>query len=699
MLRTLLQDITALKGVGTKRRLFYAKLMGAQVVDALWHLPTQIEKRQAITSMNEAKPGQLATIVVEIISHHPSERSRRPYRIVCTDGQNMIHLVFFNPYVPFLKRIAIIGAQRTISGKVDRTKSHGHEIWEMVHPHHIGMPEDYNKWVGIEPIYGLTAGVTQKMVQEVIQDALSYVPDLPEWLDEKMVSERAWPSFNEALKQVHSPQSLTNLHPTSPPKLRLSYDEMLAHQLSLRLSRIAQRKQPGQSLKGTGELRNKILEALPFSLTSCQQKALADIAADMEQPHQMLRLLQGDVGSGKTLVALLSMVQAIESGYQTALLAPTEILARQHLKSISAQTEIAGITCAILTGREQGKTRKKILEDLAAGEIQILIGTHAIFQDPVIFHRLGLVVIDEQHRFGVEQRLALSQKGDSPDILSMTATPIPRTLMLANYGEMDSSILREKPPGRQPIVTKVLSLTRLPEVVSGLARALETKNRIYWVCPLVEESEASDLAAATERFEYLSKIFPDRVALIHGKMKGTEKDSAMAQFSEGSVDILVATTVIEVGVDVPEATIMVIEHAERFGLSQLHQLRGRIGRGNKDSTCLLMYGQDLSATSRKRLEIMRQSEDGFFIAEEDLKLRGGGEVLGIHQSGLPRFHLSDLAESDFTDLYGSLLSMANKEAKAICKEDPNLLSERGLKLKILLELFGQKRNAEYKRSG
>jgi ATP-dependent DNA helicase RecG len=473
----------------------------------------------------------------------------------------------------------------------------------------------------------------------------------------------------------------------------LAYDELLANQLALALVRAHMKKQPGRPIEGTGELKQRVSRALPFELTNSQQEAVSEIAEDMSSASRMHRLLQGDVGSGKTVVALLSMLQAVESGAQAALLAPTEILARQHLATIEPLTEAAGVKVAILTGREKGKSREPILEGFASGDIGLAVGTHALFQEGVEFNDLALAVIDEQHRFGVHQRLALTSKGKAVDVLVMTATPIPRTLTLTAYGDMEVSRLIEKPAGRLPIDTRTVAIDRIDEVVLGVSRALNEGTKIYWVCPLVEESEKIDLAAAEDRFAHLRAVFGERVGLVHGKMKGREKDAVMAAFADGSVDILVATTVIEVGVDVPDATIMIIEHAERFGLAQLHQLRGRIGRGSGKSTCILMFVENLTQTARKRLEILRETEDGFVIAEEDLRLRGAGELLGTRQSGLPEFRLADLA------MHADLIATARDEAKLVLEMDPELESERGQQLRVLLYLFERDAAVQFLRSG
>ncbi|MGE3626599.1 MAG: ATP-dependent DNA helicase RecG, partial [Hyphomicrobiales bacterium] len=556
---------------------------------------------------------------------------------------------------------------------------------QMAHPDHVVAPAELASLPLIEPVYPLTAGLSGKVLLKATAQALERVPALPEWQDPAWLARRKWPDFATALRAVHRPASTANLDAGDPARQRLAFDELLANQLALALVRRRMKKAAGRSLRGDGRYREAISAALPYTLTNAQQQALEEIEADMAAPERMLRLLQGDVGSGKTAVALNAMAIAVEAGTQAAMMAPTEVLARQHHATIAPLAERAGLACVLLTGREKGRTREKLLAGLASGETHIAIGTHALFQDDVAFQDLGLAVVDEQHRFGVHQRLALQAKGAAmaADMLVMTATPIPRTLQMTHYGDMDVSRLREKPPGRQPIATRALPLERIGEVTDRLAAAIRDGAQAYWVCPLVEESENLDVAAAEQRHEALRKLFGDRAALIHGRMPAAAKDEIMAGFADGKVAILVATTVIEVGVDVPNATIMVIEHAERFGLSQLHQLRGRVGRGTGKSACMLLYQQPLGETATARLTVMRETEDGFVIAEEDLRLRGGGELLGTRQSGMPAFRLAELPRD------GDLLAAARDDARLILGRDPTLTTPRGEALRTLLYLFGR----------
>ncbi len=681
--------VTSLKGVGPRIAKLIEGIAGPHIADLFWHLPSGLIDRRFAPRIADAPSGVIATITVDVVSHHPPPNRRLPYKITCEDETGRMSLVFFHARADYLNNILPEGETRVVSGKVERFND---EI-QMAHPDHVGTPAERDKLQAVEPVYPLTQGLSLKVLSKAIGAALPLAPDLSEWLDPAFKKKHSWPAWRESLEILHSPETEDDLSPETPARCRLAYDELLANQLALALVRTHMRRQRGRSTTGTGVLRNKVLAALPWRLTDSQSRALDEITADMASDARMHRLLQGDVGSGKTVVALLSMLAAVEDGGQAVILAPTEILARQHLATIAPLAEAAGIRAEILTGREKGRNRDGILARLADGTTSIAVGTHALIQTGVEFDKLTMAVIDEQHRFGVHQRLLLAEKGAAVDILVMTATPIPRTLMLTAYGDMEVSKLSEKPAGRQPIDTRTIPLSRLSEVTAAVRRALETDARIYWVCPLVEESEKIDLSAAEDRAEQLRRQFGDRVMLVHGRMKGADKDKVMAAFAEGSARILVATTVIEVGVDVPEATIMVVEHAERFGLAQLHQLRGRIGRGDKPSTCLLLYGGGMTETARSRLKILRDSEDGFRIAEEDLRLRGAGELLGTRQSGLPEFRIADLTVHD------GLLAAARDDAQLILNRNPGLRDERGEALRMLLYLFERDAAVRFIRSG
>ncbi|HSD91568.1 MAG TPA: ATP-dependent DNA helicase RecG [Methyloceanibacter sp.] len=705
-LNPLFATVRSLKGVGPKVEGLLNKLVAprhegahARVIDLLWHLPVSVIDRPITPRIAEARVGEIATLEVTVTEHRPGGGRRHPgprapYRVLVEDEAGAaLELVYFNADPTYLKRLLPAGSKRLVSGKLE-----SYDGWlQMPHPDHVAAieAEGASALPLHEPVYPLTAGLTNNVLRKAIGDALHQLPALPEWIDAGLLAQTTFPAFADAIAKLHAPENEVDLLPAAPARARLAYDELLANQLALAVIRARLKRRAGRRLTGTGKIRKAILAALPFALTGAQQRALTEIDADLGSEHRMLRLLQGDVGSGKTVVALLAMARAVEAGAQAALMAPTELLARQHFATISGFAARAGLRVALLTGRERGRERDGIVEALKDGRIDILVGTHALFQEHIVFKGLGLVVIDEQHRFGVHQRLALQAKGSGSgaELLVMTATPIPRTLLLTSYGDMDVSRLDEKPPGRKPVTTRTVPLERLDEVVEGIARAVKTGAQAYWVCPLVAESEVLDIAAAEERHAALQKRFGDKVGLVHGKMAGKDKDRVMQAFASGQLAILVSTTVIEVGVDVPNASIMIVEHAERFGLAQLHQLRGRVGRGAKESSCVLLYRQPVSETARERLNVMRRTEDGFVIAEEDLRLRGGGEMLGTRQSGLPGFRIASLPE------HQDLLEAARDQARLILSRDPELQGPDAAKLKLLLYLFERDDAVKLMRAG
>ena len=690
----LFAPVTALKGVGSRIGANLERLAGPQIVDLLWHLPSGVVDRRYSPNLVDLEAGRVATLELTVVKHHPPPvRNRRiPYRIDCRDDTGEITLVYFHGRPDYLGNALPEGGVRLVSGTAELYDGK----LQMTHPDIVAKPDERDAVMRVQPVYPLTEGISQNVVGKAVGGAIARAPDLPEWLDSALAAQRAWPGWQAALNATHAPTELRDIAPDAPGRMRLAYDELLASQLAIMLVRSHVRRQAGRPIVGNGSLRSRVLGALPFALTESQKTAIDEIGEDMGAEHRMLRLLQGDVGSGKTIVALMAMLTAVEAGRQAALMAPTEILAQQHHATIAPLAEAAGVPCVLLTGRDKGKARAALLKGLADGSTPLAVGTHALFQGDIAFRDLALAVVDEQHRFGVHQRLLLAEKGSAVDVLLMTATPIPRTLMLAAYGDLDESQLREKPAGRKPVKTTTASIERLNDAVAGVRRQLEAGGKVFWVCPLVEESETVDVAAATARHAALREHFGDRVGLVHGKMPGREKDAVMARFAghDGPpIDVLVATTVIEVGVDVPDATVMVIEHAERFGLAQLHQLRGRIGRGERDATCLLLYGREIGATGRERLRVLRETDDGFEIAEQDLRLRGAGDVLGTRQSGLPEFRLVDL------EAHGELLAVARDDARLIMERDPGLETARGDALRTLLYLFERDAAVRYARAG
>ncbi len=686
LLNPLFAPVTSLAGVGPKQDKLLRYLLGRdetpRLLDLLLHLPSTVIDRRARPRIRDAVPGTMVTLEVTVDRHRPAPggRSRAPYLVYASDDSGDVVLTYFRALPGYVEKLLPVGSKRYVSGTLQMFDG----VPQIVHPDRVVDETNFLKLSGIDPIYPLTEGLALGSLRRAVAQALQKLPDLPEWLSPPILRRGGFPPIGQALNRLHAPLELTDILPDGPYWSRLALDELLAGQLALALVRARLRRPAGDRHAGDGHLRNRIIDALPYALTSSQRQASAAITEDLRQPVRMLRLLQGDVGSGKTVVALLAAAAVAEVGRQAALMAPTEILARQHIKTIAPLAERAGLRVAILTGREKGRERRDLLVQLAAGEIDLLVGTHALIQDDVEFPALALAIVDEQHRFGVRERLALTAKGEAVDVLVLSATPIPRTLVLTYFGDMDVSELREKPAGRQPIDTRAVPASRLNEVLDAVGRVLAAGRLVYWICPLVEESDAEGtghLTNATERFEGLQQRFGARVGLVHGQMKGSEKDRMMAQFAAQEIGLLVATTVIEVGVDVPAATIMVIENAERFGLAQLHQLRGRIGRGAEASTCLLLYHEPLNEMSTARLKVIRETTDGFRIAEEDLRLRGEGDVLGIRQSGLPGYRIAR------PEIHGQLVSQARDEALRIMKENPRLEGVHGEALRCLLYLF------------
>jgi ATP-dependent DNA helicase RecG len=711
----LFSPITRIKGVGGATAKALTRLLPAATAlsgagvpiirDLLFHLPVGIVDRRATYPLTGAPEGVIATFVVKVEEHLPpagnKRFSKKPHKVLCSNDTGDITLVFFHARDDYLKGALPVGSTRVISG---RTEFFEYRL-QMTHPDIIAPVEQLAEVQKPEPVYPLTIGLTSRRIGKMVSDAIAKLPELPEWIPAPVSKAQGWPSWKAALQSAHHPQSEEDLSPTSPARLRLAYDEMLANQLHLALLRRNMQSQAGEIIKGTGKLTDALIKSLPFQLTDGQKKALAEIESDMASGRRMGRLLQGDVGSGKTIVALIVMLRAVEQGLQVAFMVPTEIIAAQHFETLTRLLSPLNIQPGLLTGSIKGKARAELLENIASGTTKIVIGTHALFQEKVVFKNLALTVIDEQHRFGVSQRMALTGKGEQPHVLHMSATPIPRSLTMTLYGDMDCSLLKEKPAGRQPIATRTIPLSRYGEMMERLQAALSRGEKAYWICPLIEEkitegefelTPEKDIAAAQTRYSEFKARFGDVVGLVHGRMKASERDAEMQKFAGGKTRLLVATTVVEVGVDIADATIMVIEKAERFGLSQLHQLRGRVGRGDKPSACVLLYSDRIQEKNIfaspdepqipnpavARLSILRDTEDGFTIAEADLAQRGGGDLLGTRQSGLPRFIFTDLFQ------HQQLLQKARDDIGQLLMEDPALESARGRALRLLLELFG-----------
>ncbi len=684
-LQPLFRSLHTIKGVGDKLAALLTRFFGAPegqeaiVLDILMHMPSGVVDRRRQVGIAEAYLNQTVTLKLHIDRHQPPPRGKPhvPHRVFAHDETGDISLVYFRAQGGWVEKALPVGEERYVSGKIDFFNGEK----QITHPDYVVEPDKFGSLPLVEPVYPLTNGLSSRALGKLVRQAVETIPDLPEWIDADTLRQRQWPAFADAMRSVHLPEDPGQAELWAPARQRLAYDEYLAGQITLQLVRSSMVSERGIARRFTGNATVRVNSLLPFSLTEGQKSALQDILSDLASSERMSRLLQGDVGSGKTVVALMAMVAMTESGAQSALMAPTELLASQHFRTIQPICEAAGIGVALLTGKMGAAERRTIRAGLADGSISIAVGTHALFQSDIEFKDLGLTVVDEQHRFGVHQRLALSEKGQHTDLLVMTATPIPRTLVLTHFGDMAVSVLREKPKGRQPIDTAVLSIGDYARVVARLQARLAEGAQAYWVCPLVEESETLEVMSAEDRFAELSKVFGNEVALVHGRMSAAAKQDVMNRFKANEIKLLVATTVIEVGVDVPNATIMIIEHAERFGLAQLHQLRGRVGRGSQRSACLLLYKDPLSETAKARLETIKSTEDGFVIAERDLELRGQGDLLGTRQSGMPGYRIA------VPDVHRHLLEFAHDDAKALLARNPGLSGPEGDAARTLLYLF------------
>ena len=687
----LFRGVETLKGIGPRLSGIISKRIGPYAIDVLRHVPVGLIHRHERQHLSQVADGEVVTLLLTPTHHDkPPPRSRRPYRILCDHATGQVELIFFHIKGDYLSRQLPVGKARLVSGRAEWYK----QQLQMAHPDHIVSPDQIDAIPKHEPVYPLTAGLTAKPLRGALSEALKHLPSLPEWIDDSIKTRFGWPDWHTAMTKLHSPMSDQDLMPGSPVRMRLAYDELLANQLALALVRQHSMAGQGRVFHSSGELREKLLTSLPFALTAAQKRVIHDITADQQAETRMLRLLQGDVGSGKTMVAIMALLNVVEAGTQGCIIAPTEVLARQHYETITKILAPLNITPCLLVGKMKAQDKRGALEAIRNGEAKVIIGTHALISEQTVFDDLGLVVIDEQHRFGVRQRLILGQKGDAVDVLLMTATPIPHTLAMTSYGDLNTSILDEKPANRQPITTTAMPMERIDDIVQRLRQTVSANQRAYWICPLIEESDVLDVAAAEQRFTELSASLSElNPVLVHGRMKTDEREQAMEQFRQGESCLLIATTVIEVGVDIPEATIMIIESAERFGLAQLHQLRGRVGRGADKSSCVLLYHAPLGEIARSRLSIMRETDDGFRIAAEDLRLRGPGEVLGKRQSGDPEFLLADLAYHE------DLLTLAHDEAQNIISNDDTLSNDQHEAHRILMALFERDRAVSYLAGG
>jgi ATP-dependent DNA helicase RecG len=673
----LFATISSLSGVGPKIEKLFNKIVGNRLVNLLWHLPYNVIKRKKHKNIRNAEINSLVIFKIKIIEHRPSRFKKQPYKVNCLCGEEPIDIVFFFAKHPYIKSILPIGEERLISGKLEYFRNK----YQCTHPSHIIKIDSINEIKEIEPIYGLTAGLTQKIYLKTFNNVIKKLPDLEEWIDSDIINKFSFEEWKRSLINIHNPKSNEDILPNNVFRRRLAYDELLAHQLAISIVRNYNKKQKGIKFIDNSELVNKCIKKLPFTLTNSQKNAWKQISDDLKSENQMVRLLQGDVGAGKTIVALLAMLQAIDSGYQASLMVPTAILAYQHYDTLNNLLSNMKIKIILLTSKDIGKSRLEKIELIKNGEAKLIIGTTSLIQEDVKYNSIGIVVIDEQHKFGVFQKLAFSNKGTKPSLLVMSATPIPRTLSLAAYGDMDETKLIDKPTGRLPIITKSVPIAKVNSLIDRLVNIFNRQEKIFWVCPLIEESEELDIQAATERYKILENKFKGKVLLLHGQLKETEKENIMKKFKEEDYRIMVSTTVLEVGIDIKEATTLIIEHAERYGLATLHQIRGRIGRGNIQSTCILLYKENMGENAKKRIKKMKETNNGFEIAEKDLQIRGPGEVLGKKQSGLPSFLIADLYfDSD-------LLEIARKKVDLIALTDPNLKSKKGLNLRNLLYLF------------
>ena len=676
-IKSIYSSISELPGVGPKIENLFNRMGIFRNLHFLWHIPYNVIKRQKHLNIHEAEINSLVTLKIKVLRHKPSRFKRQPYKINCICGETPIDIVYFYARHPVMRATLPVGKEKYVSGKLEYFRNN----FQITHPSHIIDAEQIKSLKDIEPVYSLTSGLSQRIVLKYLDKILNSLPKFDEWIEKKILKKYSFENWNKSINSIHNPKNSEDLINNNIFRRRLAYDELLAHQLAISIIRNSNQKKLGIFFNKKSNLTENFIKKLPFELTKSQNKAWDEIKEDLMSRDQMVRLLQGDVGSGKTIIALLSMLLAVESGYQASIMVPTSILANQHFQNISELLKHSSIKIILLTGKDKGKNRLEKIKIIENGEANIIIGTHALIQDDINFKSIGIVVVDEQHRFGVFQRMAFTYKGVRPSVLVMSATPIPRTLSLAAYGDMDETRITEKPIGRLPIITTSLKFINEFKLIKRLKEKIKTGEKTYWICPLVEESEELDLKAATTRYNNLNKIFKKQVLLVHGRLHEKEKEEIMEKFKNENYKILVATTVIEVGIDIKDATTIIIEHAERFGLAQLHQLRGRVGRNNLQSYCILLHKDSIGDNAKRRINKMKATNDGFEIAEEDLNIRGPGEILGKKQSGIPSFKLADLTYD------ADLLKDAREAATEIINTNPKLNNNHGNNLKELLYLF------------
>ena len=681
ILYKLFSSLETIKGIGPKNAKLIERLCGKYLLDLILHRPIAYIDRRNSPKIKDLSNNSIVTLILKVDGHTPSFNKRMPYKITCSDDTGQLNIVYFNLRGPYLKKMFPIGSKKVVSGKVEEFNG----IFQMTHPQHIADESNLDSVKKIECVYPLTAGISSKIIQKSINSSLAIIDDLPEWIPTDYLKKNNWTSWKKSIYEIHNPNELKE-DKEDIYLNRLVFDELLSQQLTVRLIKNKISKLKGNTIKPNGSLLEPLKTYLSFELTDDQNQAIKEISKDQSSPNKMLRLIQGDVGSGKTIVALHGMIQCAENSKKSILMAPTEILAEQHYNTIKLFADKLKLSCVLITASNKKNHNY---------ESDILIGTHALFQDKVSIDNIGLIVIDEQHRFGVHQRILLNEKaGNECDILLMTATPIPRTLELASYGDMDITKIIQKPKNRKPIITKSINLNKIDSLKEALIKKLKQREKIYWVCPLVDESDKMDLQSVNQRVLDIQKYYKDfNVEMVHGQMKQEEKNKIMDNFKNFKTQILVATSVIEVGIDDPDATVIIIENSERFGLSQLHQLRGRVGRGTKQSTCILLFNGPLTENAKKRINVMKETNDGFIIAEEDLRIRGAGEILGTRQSGLPNFRLTDL------NVHKSLMTQAREMAIKIVDKDPELSSDQGKSLRLLLHLFNNQVAIDYLKSG